>query len=1192
MSADKFLEHLESQGLLEQAAIRGLRKQVAGSRVKVTPEAVAKLLVDGGHLTAFQAKKLLGDFKAPVATPSQAARSDDLGLAPLGDEPAAQAEPVKPATKPASKAPPPKTSVPPATADPAAKKSERSKTQFKTGHIVPPPAIPRETQPLEAAATGLTPLSEELMPLDGGLTQLGGGLASPSYPMAAGGFGPAGPTPDAAAEPQQRVVGFRKKKSETFSTSMLILFGVPGLLLMIFMGWVLISKFTKGNAKDQFERGETAYKNLMFPQAIKEYEIYIKANPNGDDLSLAKVKKATAQLRVSTEGARDMRSAFDVARKVIPEVEKEKDFPAARDELTALLPKIAGGFALQARSASSRDNAQMFVGHAEEAMELVNNPSYIPPKMRENIQKTLDEINKNITLAKRTIQKDIALEAAIQQIDAAVQQGNTVEAFGIRARVLKEFPELEREAKLNDKVQEITNRERAAVQSLAVSRKASSEDSATKINALRIVPARRMGQNVVGAENQIVYVLVRGSVFAFDAGTGQLLWRRFVGIDSLIQPIPVSKLSGADAIVSDVGRKEILRLKASTGEVVWRFSIEGTFAATVVVEDRILVSEHSGRILQLDLETGACSIAAQLPQKLTVGIGGNPRVEQVYQIGEHSNVYVLKPETLTCTEVFFLGHRAGTIAIPPVMALQHLFLVENAGADFCLLHILRADERGGGLKRAISEPMRLSGNVVVPLVHTKNRITVLTNFGELRVLSIDPSNEESPIRTDATMVAQARSPIPGYHVVDGASVLVGGDRLSAFDIQTAREQLNRRWSLNESETFIAPLLKVGNAIVHTRRRRGSLGITVSASRMDNGAMIWRTDIASPTPILAYDNGRNQINAVTSLGDVYRLSPEAGIVDKPSEVMEVDGAEVAYSFSEATTLADGRIVLTNQRDRAQILLHNPQMESNSARTIRMDVGDATVNTVPIALGNAVLMALDSGQVHLFSPETGKAAALPFQPALEPGTKAAWRTPVAIGNQFLITDGTKRIFRIGLKDQPQAHLDQLAAGALPAELLGAIAVAGDTVYGAIRRDGSDMVQAFALNDLSVGAEIPLSGRIQAGPWTVGGTALLVSSKEGLVCLDAGQQKRWQSPMPYGELAGPPQLDGETLVLTGRGGVIWRVGLRDGVETGKLEMGDPLLSSAVVTSAGILVTASDGTLLAVRIPSSGEGAAGAGQ
>jgi outer membrane protein assembly factor BamB len=442
------------------------------------------------------------------------------------------------------------------------------------------------------------------------------------------------------------------------------------------------------------------------------------------------------------------------------------------------------------------------------------------------------------------------------------------------------------------------------------------------------------------------------------------------------------------------------------------------------------------------------------------------------------------------------------------------------------------------------------------------------------------------------MIAQSRSPVPGSHVVDGASVLVGGDRLSAFDIQTAREQLNRRWSLNESETFIAPLLKVGSAIVHTRRRRGSLGITVSASRIDNGAMIWRTDIASPTPVLTYDTARNQIVAVTSLGDVYRLAPEPGIVDKPNEVMEVDGAEVAYSFGDATPLADGRIVMTNQRDRAQILLLNAQMETNSARTIRMDVGDATVNTTPVALGNAVVMALDSGQVHLFSPETGKGVALPFQPALEPGAKALWRAPVAVGNQFVITDGTKRIFRVGIKEQPQPHLDQVAAGALPAELLGSIAVAGDTVYGAMRRDSNDIVQAFALNDLSVGMEIPLSGRLQAGPWTVGGTALLVSSKEGLICLDAGQQKRWQSPMPYGELAGPPQIDGETVVLTSRSGTIWRVGLRDGAEAGKLEMGDPLLSSAVVTSAGILVTTSDGTLMAVRIPNSGEGAAGAGQ
>src|SRR5262245_36998277 len=102
MSASKVLDLAVQQGLLDAKVISELRKQIADSKFVVTPEAIAKVLVDHGHLTPFQARKL-------VATA--------LGDA---DEPAppAPATPTKPpaASKPAAAAPPrpspPRTDIP------------------------------------------------------------------------------------------------------------------------------------------------------------------------------------------------------------------------------------------------------------------------------------------------------------------------------------------------------------------------------------------------------------------------------------------------------------------------------------------------------------------------------------------------------------------------------------------------------------------------------------------------------------------------------------------------------------------------------------------------------------------------------------------------------------------------------------------------------------------------------------------------------------------------------------------------------------------------------------------------------------------------------------------------------------------------------------------------------------------------
>src|SRR5215213_10924952 len=66
----KVMDLAEQQGLLDGKAIGELRRQVAESKFVITPEAIAKVLVDHGHLTPFQARKLVsqavGDEPDPV----------------------------------------------------------------------------------------------------------------------------------------------------------------------------------------------------------------------------------------------------------------------------------------------------------------------------------------------------------------------------------------------------------------------------------------------------------------------------------------------------------------------------------------------------------------------------------------------------------------------------------------------------------------------------------------------------------------------------------------------------------------------------------------------------------------------------------------------------------------------------------------------------------------------------------------------------------------------------------------------------------------------------------------------------------------------------------------------------------------------------------------------------------------------
>ncbi len=84
--AKQFIDLLESQQLLSPDVLDELRRQVAESKTRLTSELLAKLLVDNGHLTKFQATKLITELKdASVTTkgtsPPTQNDDDDLGFA-------------------------------------------------------------------------------------------------------------------------------------------------------------------------------------------------------------------------------------------------------------------------------------------------------------------------------------------------------------------------------------------------------------------------------------------------------------------------------------------------------------------------------------------------------------------------------------------------------------------------------------------------------------------------------------------------------------------------------------------------------------------------------------------------------------------------------------------------------------------------------------------------------------------------------------------------------------------------------------------------------------------------------------------------------------------------------------------------------------------------------------------------------
>src|SRR5690606_36214487 len=150
---------------------------------------------------------------------------------------------------------------------------------------------------------------------------------------------------------------------------------------------------------------------------------------------------------------------------------------------------------------------------------------------------------------------------------------------------------------------------------------------------------------------------------------GKLMWRRYVGYGQNHAPVSVDPSGRAGVLLSDADALEVQRSESDSGAVRWRAAIDEPFTQPVTHRDDIYLSTQSGRVLSLDSETGDARWATMIPQSVELSPGINERASKLYLPGNHSNVYILDQRNGKCLESFYLGHAAGTVAVPPV-ALQ------------------------------------------------------------------------------------------------------------------------------------------------------------------------------------------------------------------------------------------------------------------------------------------------------------------------------------------------------------------------------------------------------------------------------------------------------------------------------------------------------------------------------------------
>jgi hypothetical protein len=458
---------------------------------------------------------------------------------------------------------------------------------------------------------------------------------------------------------------------------------------------------------------------------------------------------------------------------------------------------------------------------------------------------------------------------------------------------------------------------------------------------------------------------------------------------------------------------------------------------------------------------------------------------------------------------------------------------------------------------------------------------VATDRGQIEAYDVATGKTANPLNLVAARDASGTQPLVRYFAVSGRNVWVADTQLTKYSVMPTDNRLPVEELENNfaGSTFDHPLIAFGDALINVRRPKDRAGYVVALTDTKQGHPIWETDVAMPpagAPVV--DDATRALVFGTAEGYVFRFD-EAALRTRVQD--EAAPAELMPSnhppLTAAVDLGQGHVAFSSV-DSDRLLLYSPT-QPTATKWLQLEGALASAVT---SLGQGFVAPLKLGQVFYLNSADGARIATPFQPRLEPQTTLEYKPAVAVGNdgrQFVITDGRQKVYLVALVDKPQPHLEEVKQGDVgPHPIESPLVVLGDS---ALAVAGGTHLLRFKIPTMETAGETNLPAPLEAGPYRMGDSLLLVTADDKLVALSAAGEVKWQAPIQQGPLAGPPLVLPDGILLAYRKGIIERRSTTDGKPLATLNVEQPLATGPIAFMQHLVATAADGTLLVVDKP-----------
>ena len=1131
MAASRFIALLESRGLLDPEIIVELNRQVEQSKVRVTPEAIAKLLVDNGQLTRFQATKLVTELNESLGSdkpdPSMALR----GGRPLEPTPVKDHDSVDDLLP-----------------------TDMVEVEDKVEIVE---VIEDDVEIVEVAAKAKPTRSRRIA------TELD-------------------------ALPVRVVRDIKVKKKSSWESFRIIGYGFLVLLLIIIfiplVGW-----FMKGSAEEAFGLAENAYKSQDYERASKSFADFANNFTGNERVSEARVFSALAKVRQDAEKVADPTVALKACQEILPTITNEAALGKFRGDVTDTLLRIAEKFVSKTENTPSIADRKALIEKMNQQMELIRDPRYVGTQERTQNELRIKTIEENQNRLIRDIQRGEDLSATIAEMTKSVEAKNVGETYELRRTILRKYPQLESDAKLADLLNQATGQQQELVVPAKQMPSVSNEPESTILTKSVLLVGRKA--NAASVPGTTIFLRAKGSVYALNASSGQVLWRKHIGIDWTGEPKPISSAADSDVFISIPEQGKIRRLSAVDGAMVWEAKFTGRIIEPSIDGDDIFVAiageaskagVATGEVFCLDAATGQTRWGKKLPQAIDVGAGGAAGKKMRYVLGNHSNLYAMSRASGKCEEVEYIGHAPSSIAVPPVWIQNQLILFENEGPDYSLMRVFQTNDEGLEIQVG-QKPVRFRGHVVIA-PQVDRRLAVVTNLGEVAILEVDAFNPKDKVFKQVNSVENEVVPKLTWPLMMGNDLLLASTRLTLYQVQESTQKLNRQWLKDDGDQFTSKPIQADDFVIHARVVRGNLGVRVSAIKLATGEMVWESDLGVPVTSLSSD-GKGFL-AITSQASAYSIEGKSFSEKQPIAPVENLGRnQRAMLFGSPIKLTDSRIVIFNQAQGNQMLLVDPSKRStNPTKMLALDLGETYPSNEPVALGNgSVLLPLDNGQIAMVDPEKGRMIGVPFQPSLQAGERPKWLNPIVLADKQTVIVADQKRFMYKLSTGKQ--LRSITSQTLEKSLKGRLSVIKDVVVGVSAGASGDQLDFYESGELKRFTSVSVEGRFTWGPYTIDSDSksylLAFSDIDGLVAYDETGKRLWTKALDKTVLVGGPTLLESDCLLASTSGDLLRISLIDGSIVAKVQIGEPMSGPPLILPMALLIACDEGIVLTVPFP-----------